>query len=97
MATTELSIMRFPAQDVIVAYLTKHTLTSDPYLVEKKIIEAVAKFFANQDKEPIGVDLGVALETMSLSKKLGLSTMSLAHLNENLAKALKDCAAGKAI
>lgn len=64
---------------------------------EKKIIETVAKFFADQDKADMGVDMGVMLTMMDLNEKLGLPQMSLMAINLNLTAALKDCANGKKI
>lgn len=64
---------------------------------EKKIIEAVAKFFANQDKSDMGVDMGVMLIMHDLNKKLNISDIDMIAINRNLTAALKDCANGKKI
>lgn len=89
--------LHFPSQGAIISYLEQHPLTSDPYLKEKKIIETVAQFFADQDKAPMGVDMGVMLTMMDLNEKLGLPQMGLMAINLNLTAALKDCANGKKI
>jgi len=92
--------LHFPSQGAIVSYLEQHPLTSketNPYLSEQKIIETVAKFFADQDKADMGVDMGVMLTMMDLNEKLGLPQMSLMAINLNLTAALKDCANGKKI
>lgn len=96
-AAASSSILQFPAQDAITTYLTKHPLTSDPYLTEKKIIETVAKFFANQRKAELGVDMGVMLSLYDLNKKIGLPETALIAIQMNLVEALKDCANGKPI
>lgn len=93
----EETFLHFPAQDAIVAYLTKHPLTNNPYLTEKKIIETVSKFFADQDKAEPGVDMGVMLSLYDLNEKLGLPQMALMTIQLNLTQALKDCANGKPI
>lgn len=92
--------LHFPSQGAIVSYLEQHPLTSketNPYLSEKKIIEAVAKFFADQDKADMGVDMGVMLTMYDLNEKLKLPEMALMTINLNLTAALKDCANGKKI
>ena len=91
------STIHFPSKEVIASYLQKHSLTKDPYLTEKRIIETVASFFANSDKVPIGVDIGVSLSLFDLNEKLGLPKFALMTIQLNLEQALKDCAAGKPI
>lgn len=92
--------LHFPPKGAIISCLEQHPVTSketNPYLTEKKIIEAVADFFADQDKAPMGVDMGVMLTMMDLNEKLGLPQMGLMAINMSLTEALKDCAAGEAI
>lgn len=97
---TESSTLHFPAQDAIVAYLTKHPLTSDPDLTENKIIETVAEFFANQVySTPMGVEMSVMLVMTHLSPsvQIRLTGIRMVTITTNLIAALVDCAAGKAI
>ena len=89
--------LHFPSEREIISYLEQHPLTSDPYLKEKKIIETVAKFFANQDKADMGVDIGVMLTMHDLNEKIKLPETAVMAINLNLTAALKDCANGKKI
>ncbi|MBU6383004.1 MAG: hypothetical protein KGQ49_00995 [Verrucomicrobia bacterium] len=92
--------LHFPSKPAIMSYLEAHPLTSkdtNPYLTEKKIIEAVADFFADQDKTPHGVDVGVILTMYDLHEELELSPGGVTTIQMNLTAALKDCAAGKKI
>ncbi|KAG8194647.1 hypothetical protein JTE90_003120 [Oedothorax gibbosus] len=86
--------LHFPSKGEIVSYLEQHPLTNDRYLTEKKIIEAVADFFADKDKTLMGVDMGVMLKLADLNEKLQLPQVALITININLTAALKDCAAG---
>ncbi len=93
-------ILHFPSQGAIVSYLEQHPLTSketNQYLSEEKIIEAVAKFFGDQDKPEMCVDTGVMLTMYNLNEKLKLSEMVLESITLILTDALKDCANGKKI
>jgi hypothetical protein len=89
--------LHFPSQEAITAYLAKHPLISDPlisdsYNQEKKIKDAVAQFFANSRKVPMGVQMGVMLTISELNKKFGLPQSAVMALNMNLTEALQDCA-----
>ncbi|KAG8171508.1 hypothetical protein JTE90_007397 [Oedothorax gibbosus] len=79
--------LHFPSKGEIVSYLEQHPLTNDPYLTEKKIIEAVADFFADKDKAPMGVDMGVMLKLADLNEKLQLP-QHLTHYSPFPAKAV---------
>lgn len=85
----------FPSQQSIVAYLEKHPFTNDPYLKEKKIIDTVAKFFANTNKDDRGVELGVLLALYRLNAQIGLTQDMKEVMNINLIDALKDCGSDK--
>lgn len=89
--------LHFPSEGFIVAYLKAHPLTNYPLLKEKKIIEIVAKFFANQEKYPMEVDMIVMLTMKSLNTKLGLPKKRILQIQINLSEALKDCANGERI
>lgn len=88
-------VLRFPAQNELTACLKKHPMTNDPYFTEKRINEVVAKSFANQEKVPLGIDLGVMLELNDLNEKLRLPAMRLKTIQLNLTTALKYCAKEK--
>jgi alanine-alpha-ketoisovalerate/valine-pyruvate aminotransferase len=96
MATnTTQSMLHFPSEEAIIFYLKKHPLTSErtqPYLTDKKIIDAVAKFFANQDKAPKDVDVDVMSTMCDLNEKLKLPESVVKVINFKLTLALKDCA-----
>ena len=92
------STLHFPSENGIIAYLEKHPLTSkevSPFLHEKKVIQAVAKFFAEQNKVPAGVNLGVMLTLYDLKPTLGIPDVALATMQLALTRALVDCANGK--
>ena len=84
--------VHFPSQEAIVSYLQGHALTSNPYLTEKRIIETVAGYFANQEKAPLGINLGVMLALHDLNERLQLPGFSLNAIQLNLTTALMDCA-----
>ncbi len=87
--------LHFPSQQTIVSYLEEHPLTNKkgyPYLSNKKIIEAVAHFFANPDKAQIGIDAGVTLTMSDLQDKLNISHNPLMFIIKCLKHALTDCA-----
>lgn len=86
--------MHFPSQKILVSCLNKHPLTVTQYLSEKGVTEAVAESFADTDKVPIGVELGVAVALYDLNEKLGLTDEVLMIMQRNLMGALKDCATG---
>ena len=91
------TLYHFPDQNTILEYLSKHPMTNDAFLTEKKIIETVAKFFANQSKVDCGVNLGVVLSLYEMNEKLHLPEMVLKIIQVALSQALKDCANGKPI
>lgn len=69
------STVQFPSKAAIVSYLEQHPMTSkksNPYLSEQKIIDAVAKFFADQRKTPMRVNTGVMLIMYDVNELLGL-------------------------
>jgi len=91
-------MLKFPSKQTIIAYLEQHpqtNKTTNPYLTEKKIIPAVAQVFADQNKAPLGVDMGVMLTMLDLNEKLKLPEFVLMTINMNLCNALKECAQGK--
>lgn len=89
------SALHFPSGSTIVTYLKQHPLTSDPYLAEENIIQAVAEFFGDQDNVEQGITMGVMLTLYDLNEKLGLCQSTLAAIQMNLTAALMDCAKGK--
>lgn len=62
--------LNFPSKEVIVSFLKHHPLTKHPLLVENKIIEAVANFFANQKKTPITVKSDVRIAIKDVNEEL---------------------------
>jgi hypothetical protein len=82
----------FPTQNEITAYLTKHPLTRGPYLTENKVIETVAKFFANTLQTPRQVNERLRCSLGDLNKTLKLPQVALTALRFNLIVALHDCA-----
>lgn len=89
--------LHFPSEQSITSYLEKHPFTNNPYLKEKKIIDAVAKFFANTNKVDEVVTLGVMLTLHNLSKEIELTKEMRKVITMNLIEALKDCAHDKQI
>ncbi len=95
MRSLDANTMHFPSQEVLVSCLDKHPLTGKqvvPYLSEKGITKTLAESFANTDKAPAGVNLGVISTLYDLNEKLELPEYSLASLHVDLVGALKDCA-----
>ena len=91
-------IIHFPSQEALISCIDQHPLIAvTPYFSEKGVTEAIAAYFADEDKVPRGVDLGVILALHDLDKKLQLPSISLAILKRNLVEALKECASGDAI
>jgi len=88
-------VVRFPDQNAIQAYLEKHPLTRDPWLKEMKVLEVAAKSFANSDKAPMGIQMGVTLMLHDLGGVVPEQAMMPITLN--LVQALQDCAEGKEI
>lgn len=87
--------MHFPSREVLVSCLDNHPLTGKQvtkYLTEKGITQAVAESFADTDKAPMGVDLGVMLTVYDLNEKLRLPDPTLTILQMSLVGALRDCA-----
>ena len=80
----------FPSRENIVFFLQNHSLTQE--ITDKKIIHALAGFFADTKKAPLGVDLGVALCFDNLNANLSFDTMTLKLMQISLTCALKDCA-----
>lgn len=89
------SIISFPSRASILSYLEQHPLTNDRYYKEKRILEAVAKAFADQKIESEGVSMGLFFPLYGERKRLGLSDATLRVMSLSLTKALLDCANGK--
>lgn len=81
--------LRFPSETILISRL-ENVLSDQQYMKEKKIIQALAKAFANQTKEPIGVDMGVMLELYDLN--IQLPEIALRAMIILLCAALKKCA-----
>jgi len=62
--------LQFPSKETIISFLTHHPYTKNPLLVEKKIIEAVANFFANKKKSPNIVEQDVRLAITNTNEEL---------------------------
>ncbi len=82
----------FPKEEAIVAYLTNCLLTKGRYSTEKKLIEAVARRFANQQRSATGVEIGVGLCFYDLSKHLDLPGEVWEFYKGDFVTDLKDCA-----
>lgn len=92
------SILHFPSREAIITYLEQHpniNQDGDTYLKDNHIIEAVADFFADQDKAPLGVNIGVNMVMTDIGERLNLNIAGIVTIGMNLTKALKDCANGK--
>lgn len=85
--TPEKRELRFPSKEELLACLTKHPLTNDPWFTDKKINATAADFFANSDKYPEGITIGV----MVLMDEMALSSPRRAAINTSLTTALTDC------
>lgn len=89
-----ISTLRFPDQEVIIEYLAGHPMTKNLPLIDWKIRESVARFFANQNKDSLEVERDVWLCLYLSNDKLILSQSSKA-VSEGLISALEDCAGEK--
>lgn len=89
------STLHFPSESVIKNYLeNKHPLTkNDSLLIENKVLAAAARTFADQDKAPAGIQLGLNL----ILHDFGYNVAQPEIMNTImfLSAALKDCAEGK--
>lgn len=85
-------LLHFPQEDVILAYLAKHPLTSNN--TETKINETVAKLFANQKQTEPVVNKLVMFSLGDMNEKLGLPEIKLLFIQQRVTSALKDCANG---
>ncbi len=68
-------IVRFPSEQNIIASLEQHPLTNkdkdtNHYLSEHKIIQAMARYFANKELAPRGIQMGVSITMSDLNQKL---------------------------
>lgn len=89
--------LQFPSKEVIISYLEHHPLTRDSYFSEKKIIEAAATFFADQEKVPAGINMGVLLTLKDLGITRDLTAVAATAIRMSLSQALTDCANGKPV
>jgi len=88
--------LQFPSENEIIDYLKRHPSTDDSYLLEKNIIQTVAKIFANEKEEPENVAVVLAFTLQFLNKDLELAKAAI-DINKNLIRALTDCANNKEI
>ncbi len=91
-APVEPILLHFPAEKEIVDYLTRHPLTQDRYLADKKIISTVAKTFAEQERIPSSLDIGIKETLLEMNQQLRLNDNALFTIEDNLKRALSDCA-----
>ena len=88
----ERTIVVFPGANAIMTSLQQHPRTSDPYLMEKKIIRTVAKHFEGQEREINSIDRGVKFVVVDLMDELDLPAQLSKDICQNLVAGLKDCA-----
>ncbi len=89
-------IMHFPDQATILNYLENvHPITKDDaYLKEKELYQAVAEFFADQNKVHDGIEMGLVLVLYDWSQENNFSDDVLWLIRRNLMQALEDLANG---
>jgi hypothetical protein len=92
MSSVGAATLYFPARDVIIASLTKHPRTCEPYLTKTKMIETVAEFFANTHLTSREVKKGLKSSLNDLNKTLKLPQGALKVFRRSLNSALYDCA-----
>ncbi|HEV3269271.1 MAG TPA: hypothetical protein VGZ69_01315 [Candidatus Rhabdochlamydia sp.] len=87
--STSVTIFCFPKKEELINNLEKHPkLSFSPYFTEKKIIEKVADFFAEEEKDSDGLNLGVALCLYHLK----ILPAGQGLMRELLVQALEGCA-----
>ncbi len=92
--------LHFPPQEKLLKCLSEHPLTglSDKqhilgyHAAQKKINEAAAKSFADGARYPLGVRIGATLVLADLEPEIGVQPSTARLLENNLVKALHDCA-----
>lgn len=85
--------LRFPSEEEIINYLVKHPSTcaeKNPEFTEKKIVQAVAHYFANKITTSEGVINGLKITYREL-KDINISIDTLKSIYPNLNQALVDC------
>lgn len=89
------STLHFPSESIIKNYLeNEHPLTKDDsYMKEKKVLEAAARTFADQDKVPMGIQIGLTFMLHDIGYNVPQPAIMTTTMN--LSAALKDCAEGK--
>lgn len=91
----------FPSEIAILSYFTQHPSTKNldvrkSKAVTEKILEVVAKFFANKGIYPEGIEIHLVDLLSPLNKKfLKVPELEMSDVQSKLAHALKDCAIGK--
>jgi hypothetical protein len=91
-AETSDHIFVYPDSKSLAACLAQIPLTNGPYYAEKGILGAAAKYFANQEKVGLGIEIGVHEVLEDLNAKLRLREETLAAIHLNIVEALKRCA-----
>lgn len=89
---SEKTTVHFPPEKELLACLSKHPLTNDPFFTEKKINATAAEFFANSDKYPNGIVIGVSILMDGIAQETSLPPKRAGMVGVNLATALTDCA-----
>jgi hypothetical protein len=89
------SKLSFPNEATIKNYLeNEHPLTKDDlYMKKKKVLEAAARTFADKEKVPMGINLGLTLMLHDIGYDVPHPAYTITIIN--LSEALKDCAEGK--
>lgn len=89
-----LQTLHFPSEEKMISYLEGHPLTSDSYLKENKILEAVAKVFAGQKKDSVYIGMDLMSTLCETLQKLKIPRAEAMKIKANLTRALLDCANG---
>lgn len=84
--------VHFPSKDMIRVYLANHRLTKNLFEQEKKIIDAVSVFFANQRQTASKIESNVRLAMIDLKERLDFSETLLMDIEPLIALALMECA-----
>ena len=89
--------VHFKSLEAIVSYLEKHPKTNDQYLKHEKVIDAVAKFFADRTMDYLAIETGIELTLFDMHQKIKLPEEVMLLIRKNLVSALRDYADGKPI
>lgn len=89
-------LFRFPPREQLLACLRAHPMLQDRWDIKNRTHEYVAEQFANQEKTPGGLKLGVKLTIKDMNEDLKLDLKGpFPEFNIVWEQALKDCSFNK--